>query len=82
MKKLILILCIFFLSNLPANAIKIGLYDGVFEAAVGTSQQGVILDKKTHAILQTTKPKKAYKIYPMGSSIGIVVNGKRQNLHN
>ena len=82
MKKVILILCIFFLSNLPANAIKIGLYDGVFEAAVGTSQQGVILDKKTHAILQTTKPKKAYKIYPMGSSIGIVVNGKRQNLHN
>ena len=80
MKKLILIFCILFLSNLPANAIKIGLYDGVFEAIVGTNKQGVILDKNTHQILQTTKPKKAYKIFPMGSSIGIIVSGKKLNL--
>lgn len=81
MKKIILIFFAFILSTLPSDAIKIGLYDGIMETRVGTDRNGIILNNDTRAILFNTERKKAYKIFPIGSSIGIEVRGKRHNLN-
>lgn len=71
MKKLLIILFLYFISVTPSFAIKVGLQDGVKSANIGTSVEGSIVDKRTNRIIYRTEKLKAYQIKPYKDILAI-----------
>lgn len=63
-----------------AEAIKIGLLDGVNEAFIGTSKPANLLQSGTYKSFYVLEAMKPYKFKAMGDSIGVEINGKVFNL--
>lgn len=73
MKKFFLCLLVFIQVLLPAQAIKIGLLDGVESAVIGTSVKGSVINSLTNKTIFNTTGMKAYEIKPYKNSIGIKI---------
>lgn len=63
-----------------AEAIKIGLLDGVNEAFIGTSKPANLLQSGTYKSFYVLEAMKPYRFKAMGDSIGVEINGKVFNL--
>ena len=63
-----------------AEAIKIGLLDGVNEAFIGTSKPANLLQAGTYKSFYVLEAMKPYRFKAMGDSIGVEINGKVFNL--
>lgn len=65
---------------LRAEAIKIGLLDGVSEAVIGTSKPANLLQSGTYKSFYVLEAMKPYRFKAMGDSVGIEINGRVFNL--
>ncbi|MBQ3101465.1 SpoIID/LytB domain-containing protein [bacterium] len=77
-KILLILLCL--ICTQPTYAIKIGLFNSVTEATIGTNTSGVIVDNNTHKILLQTTKMTAYKIRPYQGILSIEINGRPYKL--
>jgi len=68
MKKLLLLIFLFLVVVLPANAIKIGLQTDVNSAGIGTSVDGVIINARTNRTVAELKAMKGYQIVPRSNN--------------
>lgn len=63
-----------------AEAIKIGIVDGVSEVVIGTSKPASLFKPGVERAFYQLDPMKPYKLKAMGDSIGVQINGKYFNL--
>lgn len=63
-----------------AEAIKIGLLDGVKEAVIGTSSEAAVINGETHTAIYKTEAMKPYLFKAKGKSVTAEINGKTFNL--
>ena len=75
MKKILLLLALFFISN-PCFAIKIGLLVGTEDVPFGTSVKGTIIDANTNHSIFETEAMKGYELKPYNNVMAIKINGK------
>ena len=75
MKKILLLMALFFISN-PCFAIKIGLLVGTEDVPFGTSVKGTIIDANTNHSIFETEAMKGYELKPYNNVMAIKINGK------
>jgi stage II sporulation protein D len=70
-----------FILNLPANAIRIGLYTNTNDYVyLGVSKEGMIVDARTNENIMILEGMKPYRLNKNGSYITIFINGKEYNI--
>ena len=75
MKKILLLLALFFLAN-PCFAIKIGLLVDTEDVPLGTSVKGTIIDANTNHTIFDMEAMKGYELKPYNNVIAIKIDGK------
>ena len=78
-----ILLIIMFLSVMPlrAEAMKIGLLDGVKEAAIATSTTGILVNAADNNPFYKIAPMKAYMFKAKGDGLSVSINGRFYNLN-
>ena len=78
-----ILLIIMFLSVMPlrAEAMKIGLLDGVKEATIATSTTGILVNAADNNPFYKIAPMKAYMFKAKGDGLSVSINGRFYNLN-
>ena len=77
---LLFVIAVFAFFSQPANAIKIGLDEGLKQTYIGASKHGLVTDGKTGKSLLELNPLTSYSLRAHNNIIAIKIDGKFYNL--